>query len=211
MSQAQPRTPPTMLAHLVDLANLVTLTGLLLAVVAAYCVITQQPKAALIAILWAILVDYLDGPIARRAQGRAQHLAEFGCSLDYLVDIVSCGVCPALIVLTYGRSYPWLIPVAALLTVATVVRHSYFNVWVPTRYEKRGLSLDSNVFALALLFAFEPLLGQTAFAIALGALGVVLAALNVGSFRLPAAPHYIWLGVATYVAALTAVLGHTHR
>jgi len=59
-----------MLRFVKDAANLVTLAGLFCGVGSIYFAIRGTFPAAMIAMLWAVLFDWFDGPIARRTRGR---------------------------------------------------------------------------------------------------------------------------------------------
>src|SRR5258708_27312103 len=77
-------------------------------------------------IFWAILLDVLDGRIARMTGTTS----EFGAELDSLADVVSFGVAPALLIYSWGfSSLPrvgWL--VAFLFVVCGALRLARFNV-----------------------------------------------------------------------------------
>jgi CDP-diacylglycerol--serine O-phosphatidyltransferase len=77
-------------------------------------------------ILWAIVLDMLDGRIARMTGTTS----EFGGELDSLADAISFGVAPALLAYRWGfGAVPrvgWL--VAFLFTVCGVMRLARFNV-----------------------------------------------------------------------------------
>ena len=87
----------SMFAHAADLANAVTLGGLFCALLGIYFAIQGVFSAAIIALLWAIFFDWFDGPIARRTKGRPDELRALGGQLDSLVDIISSGVAPAIL------------------------------------------------------------------------------------------------------------------
>jgi len=116
-----------MLRFVKDAANLVTLAGLFCGVGSIYFTIRGIFPAAMIAMLWAVLFDWFDGSIARRTRGRTDEFRAFGGQLDSLVDMVSCAVCPAVVLLSYGQFNPWFLPGALMLTAAGAVRLSYFS------------------------------------------------------------------------------------
>jgi hypothetical protein len=61
---------PGMLVHFVDLANLTTLGGLALAFFACWAVLLEWPSLAMALAALAVVIDNVDGWIARRAVGR---------------------------------------------------------------------------------------------------------------------------------------------
>jgi CDP-diacylglycerol--serine O-phosphatidyltransferase len=165
-------------------------------------------SAAVIALLWAIFFDWFDGPIARRTTGRGDELRALGGQLDSLVDIVSSGVGPAILLLSIGEFSPWFIPGAFALVAAGVLRLSYFNVFgLENESTYLGLPIDHNVIVLALVFLLEGQIEQTTFAIVLYTAIVMLAVLNVMPFRMPKVAG-LWYWVFTvFVISLTAVYG----
>ena len=194
--------------HAADLANALTLAGLFCAVLAIYFAVRGVFSAAVIALLWATFCDWFDGPIARRTKGRAVHLQALGGQLDSLVDIVSSGVGPAILLLSIGEFSPWFIPGAFALVVAGVLRLSHFNVFgLKDESAYLGLPIDHNVLVLALVFLLEGHMARDDFAILLYAAIVLLAVLNVMPFRMPKVGGR-WYGVfVIYVVSLTAVYG----
>jgi CDP-diacylglycerol--serine O-phosphatidyltransferase len=81
---------------------------------------------AAVLIFGAMLLDALDGPIARLAKQTSQ----FGAHLDSLADAISFGVAPAFLMLTCSRVFHprvlWVI--ATLYVLCTVLRLARFNV-----------------------------------------------------------------------------------
>ena len=195
-----------MLGYLKDKANLLTMAGLVSSVIGIYFAIKGLFAAAMIAMLWAIFFDWFDGPVARRTKDRGKAFGEFGAALDSLVDIVSFGVFPALVLLSYGEFSPWFLPGAVALMAAGVIRLSYFNVFgLKDGSTYVGLSLDINSIAFTFVFLFERLADREVFQWGIYAMSMVLAALNVSSMRMPKMTGIWYYAVAVYVFALTAV------
>ena len=92
----------SILSFAIDLPNLCSLAGLFSAVIAIYFAFLENFPAAMIGLLWAIFFDWSDGIIARKMQARTPEQSEFGGQLDSLIDIISFGVCPAVLLLSYG-------------------------------------------------------------------------------------------------------------
>lgn len=195
-------------AHAADFANAITLAGLFCAVLGIYFAVRGVFSAAVIALLWAIFFDWFDGPVARRTKGRADDLRALGGQLDSLVDIISSGVGPAILLLSVGNFSPWFIPGAFALVAAGVLRLSYFNVFgLEDESTYLGLPIDHNVLLLALVFLLEGQIGQTAFALVLYAAIVMLAALNVMPFRMPKVGGRWYYVFTVFLTSLTAVYG----
>jgi phosphatidylserine synthase len=189
VSQKASRLPVSlgpMLSLAQDPPNLCSLAGLLAALLGLYFAMRGVYPAALTALLWAIVFDWSDGRIARAMKGRTADQQALGAQLDSLIDIVSFSVAPALLLLSVGRFSPWFVPGAFVILATGVIRLSYFNVYgLLDGSTYRGLSLDNNVLALALLFVFEPLVGRAIFAAVLYVALMVLAALNVAPIETP--------------------------
>ncbi len=197
-----------MLSFARDLPNLCSLAGLLAALLGLYFAIRGVYPAAMIGLLWAVVFDWSDGLIARRMRGRTAERRAFGAQLDSLIDIVSFSVAPALLLLSVGHFGPLFIPGAFVILATGAIRLSYFNVFgLLDDSTYRGLALDNNVFVLALLFVFEPLVGQATFALVLYVALLVLAALNVASIETPKLGGRWYFAVIGYALVLSAVYG----
>ena len=198
----------SIVAHAGDLANACTLAGLFCGVLGIYFAVQEVFSAAVIALLWATFFDWFDGSIARRTKGRTNELRALGGQLDSLVDIVSSGVGPAILLLSIGDFSPWFIPGAFALIAAGVLRLSYFNVFgLADESSYLGLPIDHNVIFVALVFLLEGVLGRTTFATVLYVAVVMIAVLSVMPFRMPKAGGRWYYVFAVYVVSLTAVYG----
>ena len=201
-------SPPNILGFLRDRANLLTMVGLVSTVVGIYFAIIGSFAAAMIAMLWAFFFDWFDGLVARRTKDRDRSLANFGAALDSLVDIVSFGVFPAIVLLSYGEFSPWFLLGAVALITAGALRLSYFDVFgLEGGSTYVGLSIDINGFLFTFVFLFENLADREVFQWVIYTMSVVLAILNVSPLRMPKMAG-IWNHVvAAYVIASTAVYG----
>lgn len=199
-------TQPSILSYVNDLANLCSLAGLLSAVLAIYFAIVGNFPAAMIGIVWAVFFDWSDGNIARRMKGRTDEQKMFGGQMDSLIDIVSFGIAPAVVLLSYGNFSPWFIPGAFIIAAAGVLRLSYFNVYgLANKATFSGLAIDNNGIFLVLFFAFSSLISESVFTVLLYVLIVTLAALNVAPIKTPKLSGGIWYYVIvgyTLVASL---------
>jgi CDP-diacylglycerol--serine O-phosphatidyltransferase len=198
----------SILGHAADFANATTLAGLFCALLGIHFAAQGVYSAAMIGLLWAIFFDWFDGPIARRTNGRTDELRALGGQLDSLVDIISSGVAPAILLLSIGEYSPWFIPGAFALVAAGVLRLSYFNVFgLENESTYLGLPIDHNVIVLALVFLLEGQIEQPTFAIILYAAIVLLAVLNVTPFRMPKVGGLWYWAFTVFVTSLTAVYG----
>ncbi len=197
---------PTILSFVTDIPNLVTLLGSSGGVLGIYFALLGNFPAAMIAMLWAVLCDWYDGPAARRIKGRSETVKLYGARLDSLVDIVSLAICPAMILLSYGEFSPWFFPGALAIVMAGVVRLAYFDTFGVDRDGTiAGLSLDITALVVALLFVLDGVLSHDAFAALLYATIVTLAFLHVAPIRKRKMTGTWYAVITAYVLILTAV------
>lgn len=200
---------PSIISFANDLANLCSLAGLLSAVFAIYFAIVGNFPAAMIGLVWAVFFDWSDGNIARRMKGRTDKQKLFGGQMDSLIDIVSFGVGPAVVLLSYGDFSPWFIPGAFLIAAAGVLRLSYFNVYgLVDKATFQGLAIDNNGIFLVLFFVLNGFISESVFTPLLYVLILALAALNVSSIRTPKLSGGGWYyGIVTYTFVATLFYG----
>jgi CDP-diacylglycerol--serine O-phosphatidyltransferase len=112
------------------LPNLVTLSSIFCGFNAMRVVATDNPTPsdfyrAAIFLMWAMLVDLLDGRIARMTRTQSA----FGLQLDSLADVVSFGAAPSLLIYKWML---WRLPggefIAFLFTACGAARLARFNV-----------------------------------------------------------------------------------
>ena len=198
----------SMLAFAKDLPNICSLFGLLSAVLGIYFAIKGNFEAAVIGVLWAVLFDWFDGIIARKMKGRTKVQAVFGAQLDSMIDIVSFGILPAIILLSYGNYDIWFLPGAFVIIAASAIRLSYFNVYglIDSKTYK-GLALDNNVLILAFLFLFESFFNHSDFSIVIYITLMILSAFNLSSIPTPKfGGKWIYV-LVIYVLVLTSIFG----
>jgi len=108
------------------LPNLLTLIGVCLGISSIKFALDQNYNLAVIFLIFAALLDTLDGRIARLIKGTS----EFGKELDSLTDFVSFGIAPAFILYfwelkNYGK-IGWAITL--VFSVCCVLRLARFNL-----------------------------------------------------------------------------------
>ena len=199
---------PSILSFARDLPNVCSLLGLSCALLGIYYALRGTFHAAMIGLLWAVFFDWSDGLIARRMPRRTQQQRAIGAQLDSLIDVVSFSVCPAVVLLTYGKLSPWCVPGAFVFLSAGVMRLSYFNVFgLADKSAYTGLSVDNNAIVLAFVFLFEGLVDRDTFTVILYATLMALAAMNVAPVRTPKLTGGWYSGLVVYVLVLTTVFG----
>ena len=201
-------SPPSILSFARDLPNICSLVGLLCAILAIHYAILGIFPAAMIGLIWAVFFDWSDGIIARRLKGRNNKQRELGGQLDSLIDIVSFGICPAIILLSYGHFSLWFLPGVFIIVATGVLRLSYFNVFgLVGESTYMGLALDNNIIILVFVFLFNGLISHTAFSIFIYILLMLLAALNVAPIKTPKFAGRWYYALIAYTVTLPAIYG----
>jgi CDP-diacylglycerol--serine O-phosphatidyltransferase len=110
------------------LPNLITLLALCAGLTAMRMAVENNIQLALAAIVFAALLDGIDGRIARMLKGTSR----FGAELDSLADFVNFGVAPALILYFWGlhelKSAGWIAALA--FAICAALRLARFNVMI---------------------------------------------------------------------------------
>ena len=201
---------PTILSFVKDLPNLCSLAGLACTLLAIYYSILGVYSAAMIGMIWAVAFDWADGLIARRMKGRTGDDRAFGGQLDVLIDMVSYGVAPSILLLSYGEFEPLFLFGAFLMLAASAIRLSYFSTFGlagGTKYT--GLALDNNNIILVAIFLLEGVVSGGVFTVILYASGLGLAALNVSQIKTPKLsgnPVNVYI-LAIYTLGITTIYG----
>ena len=108
------------------LPNLITLLALCAGLTAIRVAVENRLELALAAIVFAALLDGVDGRVARMLKGTSR----FGAELDSLADFVNFGVAPALILYFWGLheigSAGWI--AAMVFAICAGLRLARFNV-----------------------------------------------------------------------------------
>lgn len=205
-----PAKQPSILSYLKDTPNQCSLAGLACTLLAIYFSIQGLYQAAMIGMVWAVAFDWADGLIARRMQGRTGNDRALGGQLDVLIDIVSYGVAPAILLMSYGNYEPVFIVAAFLMLAASALRLSYFVTYgLSGGSHYIGLALDNNSLILVFVFLFETIYSKNVFTVILFAVCIGLAALNVSKIKTPkfsGNPVNVYL-LAAYTVLLTIFYG----
>src|SRR6201990_1686207 len=108
--------------------NLITLLALCAGLTAIRLAVEDKLELALAAIVFAALLDGIDGRIARMLKGTSR----FGAEPDSLADFVNFGVAPALILYFWGlnelKSAGWI--AAMVYAICAGLRLARFNVMI---------------------------------------------------------------------------------
>jgi CDP-diacylglycerol--serine O-phosphatidyltransferase len=108
------------------LPNLITLLALCAGLTAIRMAVENNLQLALAAIVFAALLDGIDGRVARLLKASSR----FGAELDSLADFVNFGVAPAFLVFNWGlgdlKSLGWIC--VMIFALASALRLARFNV-----------------------------------------------------------------------------------
>ena len=201
---------PTILSFVKDLPNLLSLAGLACTISAIYFSILGVYYAAMIGMIWAVAFDWADGLVARRMKGRTGVDRAFGGQLDVVIDIVSYGVTPSILLLSYGKFEPLFLVGAFIILAASAIRLSYFSTFGlagGTKYT--GLALDNNNIIFVFIFLFESYFSREVFTVILYVSVLSLAILNVSQIKTPklsGTPVNVYI-LAAYTLGITGIYG----
>ena len=208
-SKEQPQ-PGTILSYVNDVPNLCSLAGLACTLLAIYFCIAGHYGLAMIGMIWAVGFDWADGLIARSMQGRTKQQGVFGGQLDVLIDIVSYGVTPAILLLSYGNFEPIFLVGAFLMIAGAAIRLSYFSTFgLVGGKHYTGLALDNNSIILVFIVLFSVFFSHETFAYILYASCLTLTTLNVSQIKTPKLsgnPRNVYI-LAAYTLGITAIYG----
>jgi CDP-diacylglycerol--serine O-phosphatidyltransferase len=140
-----------------SLPNMFTIGNLFLGIIAIILVFNERPELAAIFVIIAMLMDGLDGRVARALNVES----EFGKELDSLSDVISFGVAPALImyvvafkeVTSINEATTWI--VTAIFPICGALRLARFNVVAGTPGYFIGLPIPAAGGVLATLALFS--------------------------------------------------------
>ncbi|MDA8659779.1 CDP-alcohol phosphatidyltransferase family protein [Draconibacterium sp.] len=201
---------PPIISYVKDFPNICSLAGLACTILAIYFSVLGVYHAAMIGMVWAVAFDWADGLVARKMKGRTGSDRIFGGQLDLLIDIVSYGVTPAVLVLSYGAFDPVFLPAAFILMAAAAIRLSYFSTFGLSDDAKyTGLALDNNSIVLVFIFLLESAFPHEVFEIMLTLAALTLAVLNVSQIKTPkfsGVPRNVYL-LAAYTITITIIYG----
>ena len=165
------------------LPSLFTVANLFCGYYAILSAMNQMYHQAAVAIGIAILLDSMDGFIARLTNTTS----EFGLQLDSLSDVISFGIAPSILVLKWGLqpTDPRLAVAAAFtLTLCGAMRLARFNVQSGNRKHFVGLPIPAAGGTIAaIVYFFENPLSDPIYANIMVAVTFILAFLMVGTLR----------------------------
>lgn len=155
-----------------------TLANLLLGVISLIFTMDNEFQVAAIMILFGMVLDGMDGRLARRLDAASP----FGKELDSLADLVSFGVAPAILVYAIKMKdfgMPGLV-ICVIFALCGAIRLAKFNVLNISNY-----FLGIPITAAGSLVALAVLLGNRLPAMAYPVIMVLLSYLMVSNIKVP--------------------------
>lgn len=134
---------------LLKLPDLFTFLNMFMGLIAILLVINEEYFFAVIALLFAVVFDYLDGKLARLFDREG----EFGKQLDSLADTISFGVAPAIFGFSLIQTN-FAIVVFALFLFAGVLRLARYNIMEFTG-EFAGMPITVNGVVVPLIYVLR--------------------------------------------------------
>ncbi|MFD1954004.1 CDP-diacylglycerol--serine O-phosphatidyltransferase [Paenibacillus thailandensis] len=189
-----------------SIPSLLTAGNLFLGVIAIILVFNDKPENAAMMVIIAMLLDGVDGRVARALDAQS----EFGKELDSLADVISFGVAPAFIM--YVTSFQQLNPtlawtITALFPLCGALRLARFNVISSSAGYFIGLPIPAAGGVLATLALFHEDIAVSVLVASM----LVLALLMVSTIKYPnfkkvgVSKKALW--VVPVVIAVTVLLG----
>lgn len=138
-----------------SLPSVFTIGNLFLGILAIILVFNDKPDYAAIMVIVAMLMDGLDGRVARALNAQS----EFGKELDSLSDVISFGVAPAFIMYVVAlqdidaTALSWII--TAIFPICGALRLARFNVYPGIPGYFVGLPIPAAGSVLCTLALFE--------------------------------------------------------
>ena len=195
------------------LPNMITTAGLFAGFYAIVAAMNGRFEAAAVAIFVAMIMDGIDGRVARLTNTQS----EFGVQYDSLADMVSFGLAPALVMYEWSlksmvsvgwAKLGWL--AAFIFTAGAALRLARFNAQVETAEKNyfRGLPSPSAAGALAGMVWVGTDLGINGEELVYGAfvLTVAMGLLMVSNIRYYSFKEFHFKNRVSFVAMLVVVL-----
>lgn len=160
------------LSNIIKIADFFTLGSLVCGMLAIFFAITKSFTVAALLMLVCVVLDMLDGYVARAMKQKNT----FGGELDSLCDIVAFGVSPIVFGYMQGLNTPWHLLIFMLFIIAGALRLARFNVISLPYYE--GLPITLNGVLIPLLYFLKIFNNYTIF------IYLIMALLMVSSIRI---------------------------
>lgn len=147
---------------------------------------------AVLCVFFSGFCDAFDGMVARSKKNRTEDEKAFGIQLDSLCDLISFGLCPALICFKMGVDGILGTILVCLYTLCALIRLAFFNVLEEKRQKEeagankyyRGLPVTSIAIIFPIVYLFKNFLSVNQFEILLHLMLGIVAFLFVLDFKM---------------------------
>ncbi len=182
-----------------------TASGVLCGMMGLISVLDGSARAALLWLMLAMVIDGVDGPMARAAAVRRLVPRVDGNTLDLVIDYVTCVVAPALFLREFGMLPGWfMLPGIGLILVSALYAFARTDLLTDDAYFRGFPAMWNLVVNVAFVLAVSPAV--------MVAVVLVFSALTVTSFKVPHPMRVVehrQLTVAVLVVWLAALVGLT--
>lgn len=139
------------------MANFITLSGLFLSLVSCFFAIQKNIQMSITLLIASSICDLFDGVVARKIE-QTKVEKRFGIYLDTVVDIVSFGITPAIIVFSTAGGVWYKVLIYCFYVICAAIRLAYFNTTAnpdkPTEYYQ-GLPVTCIALILPIVLLFH--------------------------------------------------------
>ena len=196
--------------HLLDLANALTLLGLVAAVACAILAISDHLPYAVVALMISGVCDLFDGVLARRCN-RSEVQAEFGGRLDSILDACSFGFAPVVLMYSGGLRGIWEVSLLMFFVVCVVWRLAFFDVVGLQSVGKQRYFVGLPVTYVAMFLPLGFLVGfwgelYLRGCLAITIVGLALAMISKARIRKPSGVFYLLFPVVGLVLTLVYIV-----
>jgi len=139
--------------RIVKLADLFTAGNLCCGVMSIFTSANRQFDVAAVFMLLAVLMDTLDGKVAKLMR----QTNVFGKQLDSLADLISFGVAPAVLYFSLRQPGVGIVLILVLFTVCGMLRLARYNISEGEGFEGMPITVNGFIFPLFyLLYIYWP-------------------------------------------------------
>ncbi len=196
--------------QLLDVANALTLLGLVAAVACTILAISDQLTYAVVALMISGVCDLFDGVLARR-RDRSEVQAEFGGRLDTIVDACSFGFAPVVLMYSAGLRGIWEVPLLMFFLVCVVWRLAFFDLvgLQSVGNQRYFVGLPVTYVAMFLPLAFlAGFWGELCLrgCVAITTVGLAVAMISTARIRKPSGVFYVLIPASGLVLAFVFIV-----
>ena len=116
-----------MLKYLIDGPNAITACGLVITIVSLFLAITGHQTESIALLMWAVMLDHIDGWLARQMKTRRREYSLVGGDMDSATDMISAAIVPSCIGISLTNGSTLSLISALIISLAACLRVGYFN------------------------------------------------------------------------------------